>query len=393
MMAGAALYAVFTGRGATNALAPVQMQMAMTGATSQVERAAGLETQQAPVGGALGERPQTANTLPMLPPLTDLNAKPAPLQTRAPASEITTTVTPQTRVQTLNRALQTTPTPTAVPRQQTCERSENAAYCVYTVREGDTLSTIAEDFGLRSEHLPAWELLVASNKPDIVSADDFLQPGQKLRIPSRQGVVHTVILDETIGDLADIFDVASADIIQANGLSDSNLIAPGQVLLIPNPVRISRPQTEALPAPAAGAPNGSPDAPAPVAPTPQRGFIWPVNASIRITNYFSARHPLGIDLGLSHAAGTPVMAVAAGKVTFAGGDPCCSYGYYVIVDHGNGLKTLYAHLRSINVSVGQNVSQGQVLGPSGTTGYSTGVHLHFEVHKNGTRVDPLPYLP
>ena len=87
------------------------------------------------------------------------------------------------------------------------------------------------------------------------------------------------------------------------------------------------------------------------------------------------------------------MAVMPGKVAFAGGNACCSYGYYVIVDHGNGLKTLYAHLRSISVSVGQQVSQGQTLGPSGTTGYSTGVHLHFEVHKNGTRVDPIPYLP
>jgi murein DD-endopeptidase MepM/ murein hydrolase activator NlpD len=122
-------------------------------------------------------------------------------------------------------------------------------------------------------------------------------------------------------------------------------------------------------------------------------FIWPVATTIRITSYFGPSHPLGIDLGLSHAPGTPVLAVLPGKVTFAGGDPCCSYGYYVIVDHGNGLKTLYGHLRSSSVSVGQTVSQGQVLGPSGTTGYSTGVHLHFEVQKNGVRVNPLDYLP
>jgi murein DD-endopeptidase MepM/ murein hydrolase activator NlpD len=176
-----------------------------------------------------------------------------------------------------------------------------------------------------------------------------------------------------------------------NNLTDGNLIAPGQVLLIPNPKRLSRPVVAPPAEPGAPAVPGQP--PAPPTPEPYRGFIWPVATTIRITNYFSARHPLGIDLGLSHAAGTPVMAVAPGKVTFAGGDACCSYGYYVIVDHGNGLKTLYAHLRSISVSVGQTVSQGQTLGPSGTTGYSTGVHLHFEVHKNGTRVDPIPYLP
>ena len=100
-----------------------------------------------------------------------------------------------------------------------------------------------------------------------------------------------------------------------------------------------------------------------------------------------------IDLGLAHAPGSMIMAVASGTVAFAGGDPCCSYGLYVIVDHGNGLKTLYAHLRRLDVSKGQSVSQGQVLGPAGSTGYSTGVHLHFEVHRNGTRVDPLGYLP
>jgi murein DD-endopeptidase MepM/ murein hydrolase activator NlpD len=392
LVVGVALYAAFAGRSGTIAVAPLTAQMAETGGASQTERVAGLETQISPEqrSGALAQRQEAKSQLPMLPSITELQAKPAPLQA-TPVAEITTTTTPTTRIQTLNRALQTTPTPTAVPRQLTCERSESGAYCIYTVREGDTLSTIAEDFQLRSNDVLAWELLAASNKPDIVSVEDFLQPGQKLRIPTRQGVVHTVILDETLGDLAEIFDVSSEEIMTVNSITDGNLIAPGQVLLIPNPKRLSRPVVAPPAEPDAPAAPGQP--PAPPTPEPYRGFIWPVATTIRITNYFSARHPLGIDMGLSHAAGTPVMAVAPGKVTFAGGDACCSYGYYVIVDHGNGLKTLYAHLRSISVSVGQNVSQGQTLGPSGTTGYSTGVHLHFEVHKNGTRVNPMTYLP
>ncbi len=82
-----------------------------------------------------------------------------------------------------------------------------------------------------------------------------------------------------------------------------------------------------------------------------------------------------------------------GVVTFAGGDPCCSYGYYVVVDHGNGFQTLYGHLSTIGVSVGEVVAQGQYLGGGGTTGYSTGPHLHFEVHLNGSVVNPLNYLP
>ena len=80
-------------------------------------------------------------------------------------------------------------------------------------------------------------------------------------------------------------------------------------------------------------------------------------------------------------------------MTFAGGNPCCSYGYYVIVDHGNGFTTLYAHLSALAVTPGQKVTQGQALGNGGRTGYATGNHLHFEVRLNGKIVDPIAYLP
>jgi murein DD-endopeptidase MepM/ murein hydrolase activator NlpD len=278
-----------------------------------------------------------------------------------------------------------------------CEPGQHFSYCVYTVREGDTLSEIAEIFDLNGGDVPGWELLVASNKPNLVSADDFIQPGQKLRIPTRRGVVHTVILGETVGDLAEGFDVTSAEIIAANALGTGNLLQIGQVLLIVDPKQIPQPQVEE-PAPAIAPPPPPP--PAPPAPAPDgsprhasSGFIWPIKTTIRITNYFSSRHPLGIDLGLSHDPRTPIYAVQSGRVTFAGGDPCCSYGYYVIVDHGNGIKTLYAHLRRIDVALGQTVQQGTVLGLAGSTGYSTGAHLHFEVHLNNKRVNPLNYLP
>ncbi len=384
MVIGVAFYAVLTGSAGSSAVTPLPDEIVRSG-TSVQEEVAGLAVQEPLVGSS------SSTNLQFLPPIRELHG--------VPAAQVTSTA--ETRVQSLNRALQTTPTPaptatpTAVPRQLTCERSNSAAYCIYTVRDGDTLSSIAADFGLKSAHMPSWELLVASNKPDIVSADDFLQPGQKLRVPTRNGIVHTVILDETVGDLAEMFDVTSAEIIAANNLADGNLLATGSTLIIPDPKQLVQPKTEAeLATPGQPDQPSSPGAPAPTAtPEPPKGFIWPLNTTIRITSYFGPSHPLGIDFGLSHAPGTLVMAVMPGKVTFAGGDACCSYGYYVIVDHGNGLKTLYAHLRSISVSVGQTVSQGQTLGPSGTTGYSTGVHLHFEVHKNGVRVNPLQYLP
>lgn len=120
-------------------------------------------------------------------------------------------------------------------------------------------------------------------------------------------------------------------------------------------------------------------------------FIWPVQGR-RITTRFSATHP-GIDIDQFPDGGNPVVAAAAGTVTFAGGDPCCSYGLYVIVKHADGYSTLYAHLASIAVSVGQVVAQGTVLGRSGNTGFSTGAHLHFEIRKDDVPVDPLSLLP
>jgi murein DD-endopeptidase MepM/ murein hydrolase activator NlpD len=132
-------------------------------------------------------------------------------------------------------------------------------------------------------------------------------------------------------------------------------------------------------------------------PTPRAGQMqWPLSGPI--TSPFGTRlnpfgggnsefHP-GIDIGI--AVGTPVAAAAAGRVLIAGW--VSGYGEYVAVDHGGGISTGYGHLESIFVSVGQDVQAGQSLGLSGNTGRSTGPHLIFEVRRNGTPVDPTPYL-
>jgi murein DD-endopeptidase MepM/ murein hydrolase activator NlpD len=122
------------------------------------------------------------------------------------------------------------------------------------------------------------------------------------------------------------------------------------------------------------------------------GMIWPVNGPI--TSPFceprpwEACHP-GIDIGVP--TGTPIHAAAAGTVAIAG--PESGYGNYTCIDHGGGLSTCYAHQESISVSVGQQVSQGQVIGISDCTGLCFGPHLHFEVRVNGQVVDPMGYLP
>jgi murein DD-endopeptidase MepM/ murein hydrolase activator NlpD len=101
----------------------------------------------------------------------------------------------------------------------------------------------------------------------------------------------------------------------------------------------------------------------------------------------------GIDIGLYGRDGTPIAAAAAGTVIFSGGDACCGYGYYVIVQNAGGFTTLYGHLSRRAVSVGDTVSQGETVGGAGSTGFSTGTHLHFEMHLNGALVNPLTYLP
>lgn len=137
--------------------------------------------------------------------------------------------------------------------------------------------------------------------------------------------------------------------------------------------------------------------------TASSGFIWPVPGmpfGMRITSRYGNRyHPIsgkytfhtGIDIDGYNMQGSPVVASAGGVVAIAGYDG--GYGNYVVIDHGGGIATLYAHLCSISVSKGQSVSQGQTVGGIGTTGSSTGVHCHFEVRVNGSTVDPLGYLP
>lgn len=137
-------------------------------------------------------------------------------------------------------------------------------------------------------------------------------------------------------------------------------------------------------------------------PTPDLGsgvpsFIRPTGGSISPNGYFGRRVPTngvgssdhgGIDFAVG--VGTPVVASAAGQVTVATSGS--SYGYYIIISHSGDFATVYAHMSSLGVTVGQNVSAGQQIGLSGNTGESTGPHLHFEIRKGGMKVNPAPYL-
>jgi murein DD-endopeptidase MepM/ murein hydrolase activator NlpD len=123
-------------------------------------------------------------------------------------------------------------------------------------------------------------------------------------------------------------------------------------------------------------------------PTP---FTWPVTGGI--SSEFGPGHPLGIDISLRGAPEAPIRAAGSGRVIHAGGNPCCGYGLYVIIDHGFGLTSRYGHLARIDVAEEASVAQGEVLGLGGNTGYSTLPHLHFEVRQDNTPIDPMGLLP
>ena len=145
--------------------------------------------------------------------------------------------------------------------------------------------------------------------------------------------------------------------------------------------------------PKLGSPAG-PEAGLPVATAPAGTlgkFVWPV-ASRNISTTFQSSHQ-AIDIDEFPSGGQSVSAIADGVVTFAGGDACCSYGLYVIIQHANGFSSLYAHFSKTEVSVGQSIHQSQELGLSGCTGNCTGPHLHFAIYLNGNPLDPLTVLP
>lgn len=277
-------------------------------------------------------------------------------------------------------------------------------YQVYQVQEGDTVSSIATRFGISIEY-------VIANNAEIADAN-FLTLGQAILVPAGNGILHEVRYGETLSDIAARYsvDVESIAAFEPNGIDEVNDIAETQLLYVPGgqPLPVAPPEAEPVPAPEAGdggsAPGGGASVDAPSGggsssdgeivaggPSSGEGLIWPVVGPI--SSYYGGGHPLGIDIDGFRLGGAAVGSATSGTVVFAGGNACCSYGLYVVVVSPGGIETLYAHLSEIYVSAGETVSQGQAIGVIGNSGYSTGVHLHFEVIDNGVRVNPVNYLP
>lgn len=260
---------------------------------------------------------------------------------------------------------------TEVPQNRLRDKVEN-----YTVVAGDTLSGIATKFGVSTDTI-RWE--------NNLSSINSIKPGQTLRILPVTGVKHTVSRGETIYTIAKKYGANPQAIVDFpfNTFADNEnfTLAVGQELIVPDgekpneqPWSPPRQYTTQL-TPNAGAVSGT------------GKFAWPISGTM--TQRYSWYHR-GLDIATAH--GTPVLASDAGKVMVAGWPDNSGYGNRVVIDHGNGYQTWYAHLSKISVVVGQTVKRGDVVGLEGSTGRSTGPHLHFEIRLNGVHQNPLNLL-
>ncbi len=260
-------------------------------------------------------------------------------------------------------------------------------FALYSVQPGDTASAIAAAAGIDLQYL-LWA------NADL-SDGDLVSPGQLLVIPAANGILYDVRFGDTLSAIGVRYGVDAEDIVgwAGNGIGSIDDVVEDALLFIPNgtlPLSIlpaEQPPAVEAPIAVAAPPVVVPD-PGPVSSI---GLSWPAYGPI--SSYYGASHPLGIDIDLYNYVGMPVGAATEGTVTFSGGDPCCSYGLYVVVMSPTGIETVYAHFSSLVVSQGDYVVPGQTLAYSGCTGYCTGTHVHFEVIDNGVRVDPLAYLP
>ncbi len=232
----------------------------------------------------------------------------------------------------------------------------------YIVQDGDTLWSIAAQFGLDLDTL-RWSNPALERNPDVLAI------GTELIILPVQGVYHIVSPEDTLASIAAQYGVAETDISNypPNGLYPPYKLKTGQGLIVPF-----------------GRKGG-------VLPQPTLAvdslLSWPVVGTV--TGGFEPDHQ-ALDIGAPY--GSTVYAAAPGVVRYAGWGQD-GLGYTVVIDHGAGLETLYLHLKGALVQAGVGIARGNAVGEVGSTGHSSGPHVHFEVRLNGQPVNPADYLP
>lgn len=240
----------------------------------------------------------------------------------------------------------------------------------YTVKGGETLASIAKKFDVSVDTIK-WA-------NDLKS--DLIKPYQVLKIPPVTGIVHKVASGETIYTIAKKYNTNAQNILNFpfNDFEDLDTFSlmAGQTLYVPDgTIEPEKPAYayQSISSIQAGTRGSS-------------NFIWPTSGSITQSPVW---YHMALDI--ANSSSPPVLAADSGTVVYAG---CLNWGYgcHVIVDHGNGYQTLYGHLSSYIPNAGDGVSQGSQIGVMGSTGRSTGAHLHFEIRSGGGLLNPLNFL-
>ncbi|TXJ31358.1 M23 family metallopeptidase [Brachyspira aalborgi] len=239
-------------------------------------------------------------------------------------------------------------------------------YEEYTIGEGENLTTISRKIGVNLDTLVSVNKITNANK---------LKPGQKIIIPNRNGLLYTIKQNENIEEVANKYDIQLNRILAFNKIDEISDIEIGDDIFLPGAKYTLDERIEKF----------------------GQMFSLPVTVT-RISSLFGYRvHPItkvrtkhtGVDIPGS--LNTPVYAARKGKVIFAGYSG--GYGNLVIVRHDKGYTTYYGHLNKITTKIGANVGVGVMIGRMGSTGNSTGSHLHFEVRRNGEALNPIDFIP
>ncbi|ACH94516.1 peptidoglycan DD-metalloendopeptidase family protein [Borrelia recurrentis] len=234
----------------------------------------------------------------------------------------------------------------------------------HKIKPGETLSHIASRYNITSETLISYNDIkdVRNIKPNVI-----------INVPNMKGILYTVGKNDSLSSIAKKYKIPKVDILDANNL-DNEVLSLGQKLFVPGGKMSKDLLRNAL----------------------GETFLFPTRGIIT-SGYGYRPDPFtktisfhnGIDI--ANVANTPVVATKEGIVVTAGFS-VGGYGKYIVIAHNNGFQTLYAHLGSFAVKVGDRVSRGQMIGRMGSTGYSTGNHLHFTIFKDGKTSNPMKYL-
>ncbi len=248
---------------------------------------------------------------------------------------------------------------------------------IYTVEEGNTIAGIASKFGISTN-----TILWANG----LNEKNVIKVGDHLTILPTTGVLHNVTSGETVLGIANEYNAKASEIIAYNGLGENAALSIGQKLIVPEGYIAPReaPRTVSQNTQTARDTDANEPTPPPQdVKSSGDSFVWPTTTK-HLSQYFKWGHT-GIDI--DNRARPAIFAAQGGTVEFTGW--LGGYGNLIIMNHGGGLTTYYAHLDKFYVTAGEKVDKGAAIGKMGSTGRSTGPHLHFEVRRFGKPINPM----